>query len=186
MPKKMPNRRRMYFTAEHEKRSWLLSWNRRQSYLNRTISELHDHIEMLSAELRQNREERKSYARTIAQMQQTLQDNNLTAFSSVMMSFRICVAEDNESCPLAMDRIDGCPPPFEGCCAVLDPLKPTHRCVELKCGHRFNGTWVMYHFVRNNTFRCPVCRKGKRRFVFDAAVVPECMKARAQIRTAQA
>jgi hypothetical protein len=71
--------------------------------------------------------------RTIAQMQQTLKDNNLTAFSSVMMSFRLCVAEDEESCPLAMDCINGCPPPFEGCCAVLDPLKPTHHCVELKC-----------------------------------------------------
>ena len=185
--KSMPNWRRMYYTSEHEKRSWLLSWNRRQSNLNRTVSELHDHIEMLSAEIRRNREERRSYVRVITQMQQTLKDNNLTVFSS-MMSFRVCLAEDDESCPLAMDRINVCPPPFEGCCAVLDQLKPTHHCAELKCGHRFNGVWLLYHFVRSNTFRCPVCRKGKKRFVFDATVVPECMlvKARAEKRTVAA
>ena len=176
--KKMPNWRRMYYTAEHEKRSWLLSWNRRQSHLNSTISELRDHVEMLGAEIRRNREERRSYVRVINQMQQTLKDNNLTVFSNIM-SFRVCLAEDEESCPLAMERINGCPPPFEGCCAVVDQLKPTHHCVELKCGHRFNGVWLLYHFVRDNTFRCPVCRKGKKRFVFDATVVPECMLVKA-------
>jgi hypothetical protein len=33
--------------------------------------------------------------------------------------------------------------------------------------------WLMHYFVRASTFRCPVCRRGKRRFEFDASLLPE-------------
>jgi hypothetical protein len=93
-----------------------------------------------------------------------------------VMSFRLCASKnEEEQCPLALEKIDACGPPFEGCCDLLDPLKQGEKCAELGCGHRFNAVWLMYHFVRNSTFRCPVCRVGRRRFNFDMATIPQCM-----------
>ena len=165
----------MYYEAEHERRSQASKWKTREFELTRTISNLSETIELLHAELRRSKGEARSQSKAIHRMKQTLTDNNLPVIPTIM-SLRLCVAEnDTELCPLAMDTINKCSPPFEGCCLVLDPFKQDQRCAELKCGHRFNGVWLMFHFAKNQTFRCPICRGGKERFGFDLSVIPSCM-----------
>lgn len=178
----MPNTnwKRKFMTSEHEKRKLLLDWKRKEKEMLTKMSYLNETAEMLFSQVRKSRHEVRSQMRAISHMKTVLEANNLHVYP-VVMSVRICPAEDNENCPLAMDAINTSTLPFVGCCPVMDPLKPTHKCAQLACGHRFNAVWVMYHFVRNSTFRCPVCRKGKKFFSFDSAVVPECMvKAAAQ------
>ena len=168
------NWRRKFMQSEHEKRSWHVVQKRREQALLKQISDLTETAEMLHAQLRKRKHELRSHMRAICVMKDTLEANHLSVYP-IVMSLRLCPAADDETCPLAMDPINTDALPFEGCCPLLDPLKPADKCAQLACGHRFNAVWVMYHFVRNRTFRCPVCRKGRRRFTFDAGVVPECM-----------
>jgi len=130
-------------------------------------------IEMLQAELRRAQREIRSNYRTMASMRATLLANNLPVQHSIS-SLRVCIAQnDAELCPLSLAPINSSPAPFEGCALVaLDPLRPDYRCAELTCGHRFNAVWLLYHFVHARTFRCPVCRKGKRRFEFNMDLIP--------------
>jgi hypothetical protein len=167
--------RRMYLCAEHERRRQASKWRRQEFELLRTMSYLRETIDLLHVELQRGKGELRSHMRAIERMKQTLTENDLPIFP-VMMSLRLCTAtDDTETCPLAIEPINQCAPPFEGCCLALNPLKPEQRCAELECGHRFNGVWLMFHFVRNRTFRCPVCRRGKERFRFDPSVLPACM-----------
>ena len=130
-------------------------------------------IEFLQAELRRAQLEIKSKNRIIESMRATLLANNLPVQHSIT-SVRFCLAKDDELCPLSLSPINSSPAPFEGCTLVaLDPLRMDYRCAELACGHRFNVIWVMYHFARSSTFRCPVCRVGKGRFEFDSSMLPE-------------
>jgi len=131
-------------------------------------------IEFLQAELRRAQHEICSKNRIIESMRATLLANNLPVQHSIA-SVRLCLAnDDNELCPLSLSPINSSPGPFEGCALfALDPLRMDYRCAELACGHRFNAVWVMYHFARSSTFRCPVCRQGKGRFKFDASMLPE-------------
>jgi hypothetical protein len=168
------NWRRKFMESVHSKRSLTLAQNRKEHRLLKQISDLTETSEMLHAQLRQSKFELRSHMRAIKVMKATLEANHLSVHP-IVMSLRLCPATDEETCPLAIEPINTDTPPFEGCCPVLDPLHPTHTCAQLACGHRFNATWLMYHFVRNRTFRCPVCRKGRRSFTFDAGVVPECM-----------
>ena len=167
--------RRMYFEAEHKRRRQARIGRRRELELARAMGHLRETVELLQVELQRRSGTIRSHARSIGRMRQTLVEHELPVHPT-MASLRLCVAvDDDEACPLAMEPINGCAPPFKGCCLELNPLKPTHRCAELECGHRFSGVWLMFHFVRNRTFRCPVCRRGKERFRFDPSVVPECM-----------
>jgi hypothetical protein len=160
--------RRMFLASEHRRRRQALRWRRKELALTREKSYLHETVDLLCVELR-----RKTDA--MGRMQRTLIEHQLPV-ETAMGSLRLCpAADDDEACPLAMEAINRCPPPFEGCCSELNPLWPTHRCAELGCGHRFNGVWLMFHFVRNRTFRCPMCRRGRERFRFDPSAVPECM-----------
>jgi hypothetical protein len=168
------NWKRMYMTSEHEKRRSLLAWRRKEDAMLKRISDLNETTEMLHAELRRSKWDLHSHKRAINQMRASMESHNLENIP-VSMQMRLCEAADDEICPLTIEAVNGSPLPFEGCCLLLDPLKPTHKCAQLMCGHRFNAVWVMYHFVRNKTFRCPVCRKGRRFFAFDVGVVPECM-----------
>ena len=134
----------------------------------------HETIELLQAELRRAQREIRANHRVIASMRETLLEHNLPVQHTIG-SLRLCLARDDEEpCPLSLAPINSSPPPFEGCDLVaLDPLRADYRCAELACGHRFNAVWLMHHFVRASTFRCPVCRRGKRRFEFDASLLPE-------------
>ncbi len=131
-------------------------------------------IEFLQAELRRAQREIRANYHVIESMRATLVANNLPVQHSIA-SMRVCMArDDEEACPLSLAPINSSPPPFEGCTLVsLDSLRTDYRCAELLCGHRFNGVWLMHHFVRSRTFRCPVCRRGKRRFDFDTNLIPE-------------
>jgi hypothetical protein len=166
--------KRKFFTSEHEKRDLDLAWKRREFKLLKTISDLSETNGMLAAEIRMSKCDLQSHMRAIRRMQTTLSANQIPIFPA-MMSMKICAASESESCPIALELINSCPPPFEGCCSVLDQMKQEQKCTELACKHRFNGVWLMYHFVRNKTFSCPVCRQGKKNFTFDPDVVPPCM-----------
>lgn len=170
--------KRKYMESEHEKRKLEMAWKRKAYEMQKQISDLNETAEMLFAQVRKGRRELKLHVRAIQQMKAVLQANDLKAYP-IVASLRLCMAEDDETCPLAMEPINACALPFAGCCAALDPVKPDEKCAQLACGHRFNAVWVMYHFVRNSTFRCPVCRKGRRHFTFDADTIPECMATRA-------
>lgn len=176
------NWRRKFMESEHEKRSQIVAWKRREFELLKKISYLNETAEMLYAQVRKGKYELRSHMRAINVMKATLEANHLSVYP-IVMSMRLCLATDTESCPLAMEPINTDTLPFEGCCPLLDPLQPTHKCAQLACGHRFNAVWVMYHFVRNSTFRCPVCRKGRRYFLFEQGVVPECMVKAAETRS---
>ncbi len=130
-------------------------------------------IELLRAELRRAQREIRSNHRVIASMRDTLLANNLPVPHAIG-SVRICLAQnDEELCPLSLAPINSSPPPFDGCTLVaLNPIRMDYRCAELACKHRFNAVWLMRHFVRARTFRCPVCRRGKRRFEFEASLIP--------------
>jgi len=130
-------------------------------------------IEFLQAELRRAQREIRSNYRVIASMRATLVENNLPVQHAIA-SVRICIAQsDQEICPLSLAAINSSPPPFEGCALVaLNPLHPDYKCAELPCGHRFNAVWLMRHFVHARTFRCPICRRGKRKFKFDVRMIP--------------
>lgn len=159
--------------AEHEKRRWHRKWRRQEFEMRRTISDLRETAELLQSELRRSKSEVQSQIRAIKRMHDIFRAHKIPVFPT-MMSFRLCAA-NGDVCPLALEPVDACGPPFEGCCAVLDPLRPNEKCAELGCGHRFNAVWLMFHFVRSSTFRCPVCRVGRKRFRFDMATVPQCM-----------
>jgi hypothetical protein len=142
--------------------------------LMRKISEQDETINMLEAEVRRGRNEIRSKLRTICSMQATLVAHDLPMQHSIS-SLHVCQARDDEElCPLSMAPINSSPPPFEGCdVPALDPMNPQYKCAELICGHRFNCIWLMCHFVQNRTFRCLLCRSGKRNFQFDLGVIPE-------------
>ena len=185
MATRVVNWRRKFMQSEHEKRSWAVAQRRREYNLLKQISDLTETAEMLHAQLRLRRHELRSHMRAIRIMKDTLDANQISGAYPVVMSMRLCRAEaDDETCPLAMEPINTETLPFEGCCPLLDPLKPDDKCAQLMCGHRFNAVWLMYHFVRNSTFRCPVCRQGRRRFTFEEGVVPECMVKKARARSA--
>ena len=166
--------KRMYMSSEHDKRNWVVAWRRREFSLLRTISEIKETVELLHSELCRSKNEVRSQIRAIKRMHDIFDAHSIPVFPA-MMSFRLCTSVEGESCPLALESIDSCAGPFENCCTVLDPLKPNEKCAELGCGHRFNAVWLMFHFVRNSTFRCPVCRKGRKRFSFDMDTIPQCM-----------
>lgn len=143
--------------------------------LRRQVSDLSELVEMLGAEIRRGRCTIRSQQKAIASMRNLLMANNIEV-TPTTMSFALCKAvDDQELCPLALLPINSCGPPFAECCQIIDPLSPTKKCAQLVCGHRFNAVWVMYHFVRNSTTRCPLCRKGDRQFRFGRDTVPECM-----------
>ncbi len=66
----------------------------------------------------------------------------------------------DECCSITLDSI--CRgPEIQNCVLDYSPLqsKPHHKCVQLGCGHRFNGMALLMHFAKNCMI-CPVCRSG--------------------------
>ena len=170
MPSTPSKWKRMYMECEHARRQV----ERERMELARLVSQQLETIGMLEAEVRRGRNEIRCKLKTIMSMRETLSANNLPLQHS-FASMHICTAMDElEECPLSMAPINSSPSPLEKCKLVaLDPINPNYKCAELTCGHRFNGVWLMCHFVRNRTFRCPVCRSGKRDFKFNRDVIPE-------------
>ena len=161
--------KRAYFEAEHTRRKEKRKWKRAEAEHMRTISDQRETLMLMEAEVRRTRRELRSRMRIIREMHATLAQHNLPTRHHTIESLRICAAEnDEEMCPLSLN-------PINSEVDVLDPLHPNHKCAQLQCGHRFNGVWLMRHFVRNQTFRCPLCRAGSSRFNFDPASIPQCL-----------
>ena len=155
--------RRKYMESEHQKRKSNLKWRRNEFEMRRTISDLRETIELLHAEIRREQNEIQSQKRAIYIMKETMEKHNIPVYPA-MMKLRLCDSTDEETCPLAMESINKCPPPFEGCCTALNALKPRQKCGELQCGHRFNAVWLMFHFVKNSTSRCPGAESARNGF----------------------
>jgi len=166
----------MYMESERARRLDQHRSRRVEEELKSRISDQEETIGALEAEVRRGRNEIRSKLRTICSMQATLTAHELPVQHSIS-SLHVCPAnDDEEQCPLSMAPINLSPPPFEGCeISAMDPLNPQYKCAELICGHRFNCIWLMCHFVQNRTFRCPMCRSGKRSFHFDMSVIPEAL-----------
>ena len=64
----------------------------------------------------------------------------------------------NDECPILQEPIatavmDAFPRPF-----LLD--KPEHSAITLQCHHTFHAMALIYHWARNRTVLCPICRNG--------------------------
>ena len=42
----------------------------------------------------------------------------------------------------------------------FDKERPELNALQLMCGHKFSAMNLIYHWVRNDTVKCPVCRQG--------------------------
>lgn len=76
------------------------------------------------------------------------------------MGVELCKPREGECCPVTCDAIGsgGVPHVPSG---VRSPLAgfPELTCMQLPCGHRFEGTAVIVHFLRS-AMQCPLCRAG--------------------------
>lgn len=63
----------------------------------------------------------------------------------------------DDVCPISQDHLRVSCVDFE-CC--LDEASPQNKAARLPCGHSFNVTNLLYHWARNKTVACPVCRRG--------------------------
>ena len=86
-------------------------------------------------------------------------------------SFLLCEPSPDEICPLSQTPITTSFLPFAPG-VVYNPSRPHHTCTELGCGHRFSSMYLIYYFVKQSTFRCPLCRSGPRNFHFSIAEIP--------------
>jgi hypothetical protein len=117
----------------------------------------------------------KGQHKVIQHLKKLLQDNSIPEPACTQVaSFKTCRAGDNEICPLSLQPINASAPPYNVNYPSIDiePLKPHHKCAELMCGHRFNGLWLLFHFVARSTFRCPICRSGHEDFKFQMEQLP--------------
>lgn len=75
------------------------------------------------------------------------------------LQYRLCEPLDGEECPIMREPMSECSLDFlPG--ITLDPNKPKLSVMELACGHRVGAMNLVYHWARNNTVCCPVCRAG--------------------------
>ena len=75
------------------------------------------------------------------------------------LQFRLCEPLEGEECPIMRE------PMSESCLdfmpkVTFDHNKPKLRVMELACGHRVGAMNLVYHWARNSTVCCPVCRSG--------------------------
>jgi len=92
-----------------------------------------------------------------------LLNNNDTngGIESTSMKALLTQAKDpEETCSITLEPIEE-PTEIHGFKIEVSPreLFPQHKCIQLSCGHRFNGMAVIIHFARN-CMMCPMCRAG--------------------------
>lgn len=109
----------------------------------------------------------RSQELTIVSQRNVLKQYNAPAFES----FLLCEPGPDEICPLSQSPINTSFLPFAPG-VVYNPERPRHMCTELGCGHRFSSMYLVYYFVKQSTFRCPLCRKGPRKFTFTINEIP--------------
>jgi hypothetical protein len=160
--------------TQHLLRKYVNRWERDTCALAKAVAECESTISTLKAELKHARRMHSTHRKVIRQMQQDMALGGIP-IRRVMMSVSNCRASDDEVCPLSHKPINQSPLPWtasEPCVHVLNPMRPERKCAELACGHRFNSMWLMDHFVRHNTFRCPVCQSGEESFRFRHRELP--------------
>ncbi len=162
--------------SEYTRRKHVVRLENDIAEFSKTIVDQEDTIRMLRDELRHRRIMHTTQRKIIEALQNTMVQNGLP-MKRTMASLSNCKAADDEICPLSLMPINQSLIPFCGDSAdkdilVVNPLKPEHKCAELACGHRFNSMWLIYHFVQNGTFRCPVCRAGPDEFRFQRDELP--------------
>lgn len=86
--------------------------------------------------------------------------------------------KDDYVCPISQGPMPEaeleCLPPD----SVFAPDRPELTGMRLQCGHCFNAINVLYHFVRNHTALCPVCRAGPKNVHVNIISVPQHIRAR--------
>lgn len=168
--------KRSFMTVERNRR-------KQKSRLEADMFEMelkHTHKKREINELREQiaRDQRmiKGQHAVIQRLQKLLHDHAIPEpICTQVASFKTCRAGDHEICPLSLQPINASAPPYDANHPSIDiePLKPHHQCVELMCGHRFNGLWLLFHFVARSTFRCPLCRRGHEDFKFQLEQLPK-------------
>lgn len=167
--------KRKYMEAEHLRRKYVDQWDTDIHTLSSVLDDNEETIATLKSELKHAKTMNSSQRKVIQQLQDTLTRNEIP-IKRTMMSLSNCRATDDEICPLSLMPINRSSLPRSDSrrpsALVLNPMKPGHKCAELVCGHRFNSLWLIYHFVKSNTFRCPVCLKGQDKFQFQYKELP--------------
>jgi hypothetical protein len=158
--------KRLYMQSEHARRAYKLKFRRMVSSFTETTEFMH-------AELRFHKRIIATQRKSIMEMQKTMAENRLPV-KNIMASFKLRKASDDEICPLSLVSINESH--HEKLSGPFDPLRPHYKCAQLECGHRFNAMWLMYHFIKQSTFRCPVCRQGAKKFTFSVDDVPTSLK----------
>lgn len=75
------------------------------------------------------------------------------------VQFRLCEPRAGEECPIMREAMGECCLDFlPG--VTFDQSKPRLCVMELACGHRMGAMNLVYHWARNGTVCCPVCRAG--------------------------
>lgn len=161
--------------AEHTNRMNLIRWKRDIRDHSNTIADCEKMIATLKSELNHGRDVRRAQRNIIDQLQDVMSQNGIH-IKQKSLSMLNCKATNHEVCPLSLAPINESPLPLSNdeqpCTLVLNPLKPEYKCAELPCGHRFNSMWLLYHFVENKTFQCPVCRDGQKDSNFQLDTLP--------------
>ena len=153
----------MYMTSEHTRRRLERQWLREKHEMEKKISDQQEAIQYLTYESLRNRKKMRDLA---------IEKGRHTLIASV----RYCEAEDDsEMCPLSLEPINHSSPPFKSTTTMtlVDQMKPSLQCAQLQCGHRFNAIWILFHFAKKNTFKCPLCRAGHNRFRFQMQDLPQ-------------
>jgi hypothetical protein len=159
--------RRLYMQSEKERRAC-------KTEMGKIVSNLKHTAQLMKSEIQFHKRIIATQRKNILEMQRIMAENRLPV-KNLMATFKLKKASDDEICPLSLAKInetahEHIPGPF-------DPLKPDHKCAQLECGHRFSVSWLMYHFIKQSTFRCPVCRQGAKDFSFSVNDVPDSLKA---------
>lgn len=168
--------KRCFMSSEHEMRAM-----KRQLEEEMFEMELQDirskrNLRLLKIQMKRDLSTIQAQRCIIGRLQKTLKDNEIAEPSGTKIaSFKTCIAENDEVCPLSLQPINSSLPPYDPKFADIsvEPRKPHHKCAELQCGHRFNALWLLFHFVAQSTFRCPICRSGTVNFPFDLDQLPK-------------
>lgn len=77
----------------------------------------------------------------------------------------------------------------ENCCIMHEPInevdlgfvvnyfnKPSLNGIKLQCGHHFSVSALLYHWLRNSTVLCPVCRQGHKDARLNILSIPPHMR----------
>lgn len=72
--------------------------------------------------------------------------------------FQLVIPDDGEICPITQEPIATSTLDFLDC--PFDPNYPDFTAIRLPCSHTFSALCLVFHWARNDTVRCPLCRSG--------------------------